>query len=133
MQMRVRTSWWVLVGALALLLTLLGAIILPSAWLRQGEDKIRLSLLRSTPLGTTTSNVQHFIDSRRWPSYLGKKDSGSFELYLREPHPEAATAIEVDLGRYQGWPWSVKVEGLWIFDAEAKLIELQVSKIYDSP
>jgi hypothetical protein len=133
--MRGRALKWsfVIVAALGVLSVAI-AWILPTMWLRADEVEIRHKLWDATPIGTKFTDVEEFIRSQRWHYFHSKRDSGEFELYLREKHhPDAATAIQARLGEYQGFPWSVRVRGLWVFDSDDKLIDITVAKIHDSP
>jgi hypothetical protein len=87
----------------------------------------------ATPLGSKVEEVEKFLDARGFVHRPGKKDSSYFEFYLRTAPPGNYTAIEVELGEYQGLPWWVFVRGLWVFDEEGRLIEINVYKFYDSP
>jgi hypothetical protein len=76
-----------------------------TAWLRQSPERIRASLLNDTPIGTGMDDVRGHLERQGREYRPGVRDGGWFEVYLREAGPGAATAIEADLGEYQGLPW----------------------------
>jgi hypothetical protein len=89
--------------------------------------------LERTPLGTTKHDVRAFLDSQGWRHYPGDKDRGEFWIYRNQHEIKGKSAICARLGSYQGLPWYVTVDAVWVFDADNKLIGVQVFKIMDSP
>jgi hypothetical protein len=123
----------IIIGTCVLFAIIAIRIVLGWNELRADDAKIRQWLLQRTPLGTEKQVVSTFIDAQGWKDNSGKKDSGFFDVYLRDsPHQNAESALEVVLGGYPGFPWHVTVIAVWVFDIEGHLIDLKVFKISDS-
>jgi len=88
--------------------------------LRKSNEDVRALLLEQTPLGMTRADVEFLLKAKGWQHSFTVDERGF----------NTARAI---IGEYQGFPWWVFVEGVWVFDGEGKLIEVKVDKIYDSP
>ncbi len=108
------------------------------AWLafdpmRRPSEQIHASILERTPLGTTHNDVRAFLDVQGWKHHAGDKEGGDFWQYRKEHEIKGESAICARLGSYQGFPWYVTVDAVWVFDADGKLIGVQVFKTADSP
>jgi hypothetical protein len=130
-----RSRTWLIVLLAAGILLAAGAF---SVWLafdpiRRPPEQIHASILERTPLGTTVDDVRAFLDSEGWKYYPGDKEGGFFWLYRNEHEVRGESAICARLGSYQGLPWYVTVDAVWVFDSDSKLIGVQVFKIMDSP
>jgi hypothetical protein len=96
------------------------------------ESSIRASLLRGTPLGSTSQEVRAFVQSRGWldRNYIG--DSGFLKQEAGVPAVEVGvTSIRGELGRYWSVPFQTSVTAFWGFDANGRLIDIWVWKTTD--
>ncbi len=124
-----------------IVLLVVGALLAAGAycvWLafdpmRKPSEQIQASILERTPPGTTVNDVRAFLDSKGWKHYPGDKEGGNFWLYRNQHEVQGVSAICARLGSYQGLPWYVTVDAVWVFDSDGKLIGVQVIKTADSP
>jgi len=100
--------------------------------LHRPESSIRASLLRSTPLGSTTQEVRTFVERQGWldRNYIG--DAGFLKQGTRAPAVVVgATSIRGELGHYQSMPFQTYVTAFWGFDTNDHLIDVWVWKTVD--
>ena len=102
-----------LFSALAIVAVALSAWFFSSP-LRRPESSIRASLLRSTPLGSSSHEVRAFVKSQGWTE-----------------GPVGVTSIQGDLGHYRSLPFQTYVTALWSFDTDDHLIDVRVEKTVD--
>jgi hypothetical protein len=101
--------------------------------MRKPSEQIQASILERTPLGTTEKDVRAFLDSKGWKHYPGDKEGGDFWTYRNQHEVKGESAICATLGSYQGLPWYITVDAVWVFDSDGKLIDVEVIKGADSP
>ena len=96
----------------------------------RSEASIRASLLRQTPLGSSSSDVRAFVDKQGWlvRNYVGstsflKQESG------RPSEVVGVTSIEGNLGDFL----NRNVTAYWGFDSSNRLMDIWVWKTYDAP
>jgi hypothetical protein len=85
--------------------------------LRRSEDAIRQSILEKTPLGMSQQEVLRIIARERW---FGQPASGGVGT------PPTEKNISAQLGSYQGFPWSCRVDAYWSFDDQLRLSDVHV-------
>ncbi|HST31846.1 MAG TPA: hypothetical protein VLK27_13520 [Chthoniobacterales bacterium] len=85
--------------------------------LRRSADDIRQSILQKTPLGTSQQEVLRVIATQSW---LGQPASGGVGT------PPTEKNISAQLGSYQGFPWSCRVDAYWSFDDQLRLSDVHV-------
>ena len=100
--------------------------------LRGPESCIRASLLRSTPLGSTSQEVRTFVEGRGW---LDRNYTGNGGFLKQEAGVPAVgvgvTSIRGELGHYRSGPFQTYVTAFWGFDTNGHLIEVWVWKTTD--
>jgi hypothetical protein len=118
-----KRAFWVagIVATVALAVVVIRLVANP---LRQPDDKIRDSLLALTPLGAPSREVKAFLDSRGW------HDEG---WQATDPSLAQKPFLGGVIGGYQGFPWYVDVLAFWEFNAEDRLTDIRIHRIYDSP
>ena len=131
--MRGRTLLILLVAAGALMAAAAFCVWVAFDPVRRPSEEIQASILQRTPLGTTQNDVRAILDSEKWKHYPGDKEGGLFWLYRNQHEVRGESAICARLGSYQGLPWYVTVDAVWVFDSDGKLIGVQVVKTADSP
>jgi hypothetical protein len=96
----------------------------------RSEASIRASLLRQTPLGSSSSDVRAFVDQQGWlvRNYAGstgflKQESG------RPSEVVGVTSIEGNLGDFL----NRNVTAYWGFDSSNRLMDIWVWKTYAAP
>jgi hypothetical protein len=122
----------ILLSASAVIVVLLATWLLFS--LRRPEPMIRASLLRSTPLGSSSRQVRALLQRQGWLStnYIG---SGGF-LKQETGEPDVvvgATSLRGELGSYRSVPYlfETSVTAFWGFDTNDYLIDVWVWKTTD--
>ena len=95
---------------------------------------IRASLLRSTPLGSSSQQVRAFLERRGWLStnYIGS--TGFLKQENGAPAVEVgATSFRGELGHYCSLPYlfQTSVTAFWGFDTNGHLIDVWVWKTTD--
>jgi hypothetical protein len=104
--------------------------------LLRSEASIRASLLKQTPLGTSSVEVRAFIDKQKW--VVDKKQELDYWIYLssndRLWHQDSklrevifTNSFNVHIGHY--WlPLPVTVTAFWGLDTSNRLIDIWVVK-----
>ena len=90
---------------------------------RQPPERIRYSLLESTPLGTPYEDVLAFVRTRGWRYRV--LEPGHGEIKHR--------SIEADYGEYYEFPFINTVEVYWKFDQHDRLKEIAIDIVSDAP
>jgi hypothetical protein len=91
------------------------------------------------PLGSEPEQVRAALNSAKLRHYPGRKDGDMFWRYRLDHGGAGETAICSDLGTYTNLgengfiPWTVFVRALWVFDADDRLVDVDVWKIIDCP
>ena len=110
-------------------------IIAIAAWfyshsLFRSETRIRASLLKQMPLGSSSADVHEFVDKHGWlvRNYIGntgfvKQEAGATSEVI------GVTSIRGNLGDY----WLMNVTAFWGFDSSNQLVDVWVWKTYDAP
>ena len=106
----------------------------------RSNDRIRLSLLKATPIGTSIEDVQNFIDSNeKWKS-RGRHSQG---IHIVNGIPDirlipsplgyniGVKSITAIVGEYRN-PFTVTVTAFWGFNENSELIEIAVLKDMDA-
>jgi len=143
--MRKRTQ---IVLSLLLLIVLATIVTLFTNPIRRPTSSVRNYILRRTPVGTDIEDVIEFISNKSWEIHFISRERGFrhpnpqfipgqfTEEELRYPIDIGEQSIIVFAGRYRTWykflfivPTDVTI--FWGFDANGKLIEVHVAKIYD--
>jgi hypothetical protein len=91
--------------------------------LRRSEEEIRQSVLQKTPLGSSQQEVSRVIARGPW---LGQPASGGVNT------PATEKNISAQLGSYQGFPWSCRVDAYWSFDDQLNLTDVHVVRSCNS-
>jgi hypothetical protein len=98
--------------------------------LLRSEASIRTSLLKQTPLGTSSTDVRAFVSKQDWlvRNYIGstgfdKQESGKPNEVV------GVTSIEGNLGDFL----NMNATAFWGFDSSNRLIDIWVWKTYDAP
>jgi hypothetical protein len=100
----------------------LGLLVLfASSPLRRSESSIRRWMQKSTPLGSTLSEVQTTATQRGW--YFARNQGSDGKT--------TDTFIRGELGDYQGLPFRTSVTVFWEFDASNRLADIRVWKTRD--
>jgi hypothetical protein len=106
------------------------AIWMTSYSLFRSEASIRASLIKQTPLGTSSTDVRAFVEKHGWlvKNYVGnsgflKQDSG------RPSEVVGVSSIKGNLGDY----WLMNITAFWGFDNSNRLIDVWVWRTYDAP
>jgi len=98
----------------------------------RSEASIRASLIKRTPLGSSSSDVRAFVAKEGWldRSYVGT--SGFYKQEPGEPaHEVGVSSICGQLGHY--WlPFRTDVTAFWGFDTNGHLIDVWVWKTTDA-
>ena len=89
--------------------------------LRRSESGVRRWLEKTTPLGSSLSDVQATATRRGWH---GARNEGS-------DGKTTGTFIRGELGDYQGLPFRTSVTVFWEFDASNRLANIRVWKTTD--
>jgi len=90
--------------------------------LRRSEAGIRHWLEKTTPLGSTLSEVQATATKRGWyNARLQGSDGRTTGTYLRG-----------ELGEYQGLPFHTYVTVFWEFDSTDRLANIRIWKTVDA-
>lgn len=105
--------------------------------LRRPESSIRASLLKETPLGSTSQEVRALVEKRGWldRNYIGS--SGFLRQVAGAPAVEVGvTSLRGELGHYwelpRPLPFRTDVTAFWGFDKEGHLIDIWVWKTTDA-
>jgi hypothetical protein len=96
-----------------------------SSPLRRTEAGVRRWVQKSTPLGSSLSDVEAIATQRGWFSYRGGAGG------LSEPWRFAGTYVRGELGEYQGLPFRTSVTVFWEFDASNRLADIRIWKTRD--
>jgi hypothetical protein len=118
---------------LAICAALIGGIgVYVASPLHRSEASIRASLLRQTPLGSSSSEVRALLEQRGW---LNRNYHGTTGYYY-QPSTEPArtvgvTSLSANLGDY-GFPFRTNVSAFWGFDRDDRLIDIWVWKTTDA-
>jgi hypothetical protein len=102
----------------AIFISLMGSGCSVARPLHRSEAKIRDSILKRTPLGTTKKEVEAFIGKEGWQ-------------VMPDSRAVKQNDIEVLFGGYAIFFGTCNVYGVWKFDDSDLLIEMSVSKSHD--
>ena len=89
--------------------------------LRRPESSVRRWLEKTTPLGSTLSNVQATVTQRGWYFSQNQGSDGN----------TTGTFIRGELGDYRGLPFRTSVTVFWEFDGSNQLANIRVWKTRD--
>jgi hypothetical protein len=106
------------------------AIWIYSHSLLRSEVSIRASLLKQTPLGTSSAEVRAFVDKQGWlvRNYVGS--TGFVKQELGTPNEViGVTSIEGNLGDFL----TMNVTVFWGFDSSNRLVDIWVWRTWDMP
>jgi hypothetical protein len=110
-------------------LALFGAVLWPGS-IFTPDFLIRLSLLRQTPLGSTTAEVTAILIEKGWynPKYLGTtgfldQRGGTFRTII------GATSVSGNIGDLG----PMNLTAFWGFNEDGKLIDVSVWRTFDGP
>jgi len=95
------------------------------------EQEIHDWALSRAPVGSSVEEVQTFIQSQGWEqnyNWKGTPDHSSETFY---PGVKGGHIIGANLGQFRGLFFTCNIDAYWGFDANGKLIELRVRKMYD--
>jgi len=110
------------------------SIFISSCSSMRSEASIRTSLLKQTPLGSSSSDVRAFVAKKGWidQSYAGT----NYGFYKQDPgepaHTVGVSSICGQLGHYY-LPFRTDVTVFWGFDVSGHLIDVWVWKTTDAP
>jgi hypothetical protein len=116
------------------------AVLVAAGWLvmsplRWSEASIRASLLKQTPLGSSSGQVRGFVMAQGWldRNYIGNRGFLKTEIGVPVVQERAvgATSIRGELGHYQSVPFQTYVTAFWGFDTNDQLIDVWVWKTTD--
>jgi hypothetical protein len=109
-----RRAWlWAAVGVAAILLIAALARCITSPPLRRSEASIQQWLEKTTPLGSSLTDVRETAKRHGW-------------------HPSSdGPSIRGELGDYQGFPFVTSVTAFWEFDASNRLSNIRIWKTTD--
>lgn len=96
----------------------------------RSEASIRTSLLKQTPLGTSSTNVRAFVEKQGWlvRNYVG--NTGFLKQESSKPNEEVGvSSIRGNLGDYG----PMNITAFWGFDNSNRLIDVWVWRTYDAP
>jgi hypothetical protein len=88
----------------------------------RSREQIVQTILEATPRGTSRQSVRSFVKSKGW----GK---GGRVFSSNGPDGEPVDRISVYLGEAKGLIFDERVYAEWIFNAEDKLVDVDVYKI----
>jgi hypothetical protein len=91
--------------------------------LRRSDARLAESLLRETPLGSSSNQVRLVLEKYGWHT-----DGYGTTL----PRPAKDPFIAGELGGYQGLPWFTHVTAFWEFDSSNRLAGIKIRRILDS-
>ncbi len=98
----------------------------------RSDESIRASLLKRTPLGSSTNQVYAFIKQHQWPIYRESADTG-FTMRLpgrNEAHSPVVgssfVACELGTTCFVMFPFETMKFAYWGFDKSGHLIEVWV-------
>ena len=89
--------------------------------LRRSDDEIRSGLEKTTPLGSTLSDVQTIATQHGWYHATAQGSDGQ----------TTGTYIRGELGNY-GFPFRTSVTVFWEFDASYRLDNIRIWRTTDS-
>lgn len=89
--------------------------------LRRSEVSIRRWLEKTTPLGSSLSDVQATAARRGWYDARAQGSDGN----------TTGTYVRGELGDYQGLPFRTYVTVFWEFDASNRLSDIRIVKTKD--
>lgn|SRR6266540_828856 len=125
-----------LVAGLSLTALLVGGCCLVPHRLRRSEANLRASLLKSTPPGSSFSDVWTFAGKRSWLVRGHGTNYGITPADVGGPRaatePVGVKSIHGHLGHYWGCPWRIDVDAYWAFNAEDRLIDVWIWKTPDA-
>jgi hypothetical protein len=98
--------------------------------LRMPASFIEASLLKMTPIGSTSGEVQRRLEAKGFHSTL--TPTGFYKQeHPGKPEVVGTSSIRVELGEYRT-PFVTSVSAFWGFDKEGKLIDVWVWKEVDA-
>ncbi len=89
--------------------------------LRRSEASVRHWLEKTTPLGSSLSDVQAIARKRGWYDARHQGSDGR----------TAGTYLRGELGDYQGFPFRTSVIVFWEFNASNRLADIRIWKTTD--
>lgn len=126
----------ILVASITLVIAVAGVwFVRPS--LRRPESSIRASLLKETPLGSTSQEVRAVVEKRGWLDHGYAGSTGFLKQNPGVPAVEVGvTSLRGELGHYwelpRPLPFRTDVTAFWGFDNERHLIDIWVWKTTDA-
>ncbi len=104
----------------------------------RSDERIRASLLKQTPLGSSSDQVYAFIKENRWPIYRESRDAG-FTMRLpgsNEAHSPVVgssfVACELGTTHFVMFPFETMKYAYWGFDKSGHLVEVLVDQDTDA-
>lgn len=121
---------------IALIVLIAGVVIIAISaltfphYLFRSEAGIRASLLKQTPLGTSSTDVHAFVDKQGWlvrnyvgnTGFLRQKSDGQNDVV-------GVSSICGNLGDF----WNMNITAFWGFDSRNQLIDIWVWRTFDAP
>ena len=130
--MRMSTKRLLTIGISGIAIIATGLFVSSCSSLRS-ESSIRASLLKQTPLGSSSSDVRAVVAKKGWldQSYAGT----NYGFYKQEPgepaHTVGVSSICGQFGHYY-LPFRTDVTAFWGFDTNGHLIDVWVWKTTDA-
>ena len=107
-------------------------VLIASNPLRRSETHIREGILKITPIGTNIEEVFKVVDEKKW--VIGPPDEQKPRMPTSQVLKDDAIKkkrIDAVIGEYRTI-FDTSVSVFWYFDDDLKLIDVEVSKDYDS-
>jgi hypothetical protein len=97
-----------------------------SSPLRRTDAGVQRWLEKSTPVGSSLSDVEAVATRRGW--YFHRGEAGGHD----GPWQFTGTYIRGELGEYQGLPFRTSVTAFWEFDVSNRLMGIRIWKTRDA-
>jgi hypothetical protein len=98
------------------------------------EEKIRASVLKETPIGSSWDEVHAFIKQHRWPILYESRVKGFLRSSPSRREVQAGIgAVECELGvtHFVLFPFPTDVLAYWEFDKNGRLIDVWIDQQTD--
>jgi hypothetical protein len=121
---------------IALIVLIAGVVIIAISalmsphYLFRSEAGIRASLLKQTPLGTSSTDVRAFVDKQGWlvRNYVGNTGF----LRQKSDGPNDVVGVSSICGNLGDF-WNMNNTAFWGFDSRNQLIDIWVWRTFDAP